>query len=240
MYCKHCGNLVDDDAKFCRGCGGLQGSDVSETQPTPTDRLQEEPTETTADNMNELEVESEARTNTDWPLTRMYVTITIAVVLLVAWAIMVRYGGDEMSIGISEIAFEGSELNTGDTVKIAVISHDETRVIYGISKSEASHHAETGGYFEHQDYTQMEPNDRQVIEYTVPYTGTWGIMVKGPDDDRTNFKVQSLEPLTNGHVRYTFIPAYLILMVLVVILVSLFIIRLPMFHHKKIQIERRG
>ena len=260
MYCKHCGKPIDDDAKFCPECGGiqrevsqqsqqptppahtpiLQVSDVSETQPTPTDTLQEEPTETTADKTHELEVESETRTNSVWPWTLTYVIITIAVVLLIAWALMVRYGGDEMSVGVSEIAFEGTELNAGDTVKIAVISQDEPLTIYGTSKDEFSHYSQTGGYFECLDYCSMDPNERQVIEYTVPTDGTWGIMVKGPDDDRANFKMQFLEPLTDGHVRFTFIPAYLILMALVVILASLFIRHPPMFQHTKKDSRKRG
>ena len=26
MYCKHCGNVIDDDSRFCRFCGKLQNS----------------------------------------------------------------------------------------------------------------------------------------------------------------------------------------------------------------------
>ena len=32
MYCKHCGNQIDDNAQFCSGCGKSTKNDVANTQ----------------------------------------------------------------------------------------------------------------------------------------------------------------------------------------------------------------
>ena len=242
MYCKHCGKPIDDDAKFCPECGGiqwevsqqsqlstppahtpiLQVSDVSETQPTPPDRLQEEPPEVIADKTHELEVESETRTNSGWPSTRTYIIFAVSIVLVVAWIFMVRYGGEEKSVGVLERGFSGVSVNEGDTVKIAVISQDDPIKVYGTNKEKFSE--STYDHFEYLEGTRykMNPNERGIVEYTALSGGIWGVAVEGPGDCRVSYRVQILEPLIAGHVRYNiFIPVFIFLVLIVLLVVDL-------------------
>lgn len=143
--------------------------------------------------------------------TRTYVVVVVIVVLLVSWLLLVRYGGEARSVGVLERGFSGVSVEEGDTVEIAVVSGDEPLTVYGTSKDKFSESStESLEYLKNQRY-RLNPNDRGVVEYTAPSDGIWGIAVEGPGDCRVNYRVQVVKPPIIGHIRYTFIPFYVIL-----------------------------
>jgi len=140
-----------------------------------------------------------------------WIIIIIAATILVAWTVMIMEGGDTVPrVGdhepfryVADITmFVGIDVNEGDTIKIAIISQDDPLKVYTTEKARIK----KDGSFGYLDKQNLGPNQRFVIEYTAPSNGVWGIVIQGCDA-----KVQFLEPHVIGHIRYTFIPVYIIM-----------------------------
>ncbi len=161
-----------------------------------------------------------------WPLSRTYVIISIAVILLVAWAIMIRYSGEEVSVDPSELAFKGTEIGGGNTIKVGVISGEDPIWVYGTNEEMISQYSQTG-YVDHLDGEAygLGPHEREVIEYKVPYDGNWGVAVQSQNmrltgDHGADFKIQLIYPPSDGHYRYSFPFHYLTLIIFIMVFIT--------------------
>ena len=148
-------------------------------------------------------------------------TIVIMASLIVGWAFLFYYGGEKVSVGGDEFYFFSSELEENETVVLYLIN-DETPVIALVTDKDNAAKAVDFKTFKHltgHSY-HINPYERRNIEFTAPRTGEYGLLVRTESDlERATFRIQVIEPLTLGHLRYSIY--VLILFTIIIILVSL-------------------
>jgi len=139
--------------------------------------------------------------------TRLSTVLIIILItsLTLLWIGAVGYGGEEFSVVTSRIVYHGVDVDAGETVKLAVRSGDVPITIFIINEAQAEEWAR-GNSWEYMDEMNLGPNQRMIVEFEAMNEGSWGVFIKGPRLERAEYKIQFLDPMEFGHIRYTWVP----------------------------------
>lgn len=134
-----------------------------------------------------------------------FVIIIIMAALIVGWFFLHLFGGEKASVGGDEYYFYSYNFEEGDS-SVIYFFNDETTVLVCVTDEYNAEKAKELKEFDvltGHDYI-IEPYEKKKIEFTVPEDGRYGLLIKSKNYfDRATFKIQVMEPLTIGHVRYS-------------------------------------
>ena len=142
--------------------------------------------------------------------------------LIIGWAFLHFYGGEKVSVGGDEYYFYSYSFEKEDS-SVIIFINDETTVLVCVTDETNAEKAENLESFKcltDHDYI-IEPYEKKEIDFTVPEDGRYGLLIKCKNHfERATFKIQVMEPLTIGHIRYSeYIPLIPLIIIILVCLI---------------------